>query len=431
MEQDVYLIYDIGKTNKKVFVFNQQGLIIDEYCEIMPEVYDEDGFTCDDILAIKNWVLGQYDKLLTNGNYNIVGINFATYGASFVYLNDHFEEITPLYNYLKPLERDVADSFFTKYFKKGKELDFTLETNSPYMGLLNSGLQLYWLKYVKPEKYLQVKVALHLPQYLSFLFTQKMVSDFTSIGCHTGLYSFSKKEYHKWVVSEELQNKLAPIVQINTYCTHNNLKIGYGLHDSSAALIPYIKKYKKPFVLVSTGTWCVNLNPFNQHPLTTKELQKDCLSFLQVNGLAVKASRIFLGKEHDYQCARIAAHFNVPRDFFKQTKFTPCLTNLFIPACMVGTGPRPEIFESEWDVATYATEHEAYNALMFGLMQLLFESLDLVVDAETEDIYIDGGFAANKIFTYLLTERYTNKKITVAQMPQATALGAFLNIVND
>ena len=32
----------------------------------------------------------------------------------------------------------------------------------------------------------------------------------------------------------------------------NDLQVGAGLHDSSAALIPYLVNFKEPFVLIST-----------------------------------------------------------------------------------------------------------------------------------------------------------------------------------
>jgi hypothetical protein len=87
-------------------------------------------------------------------------------------------------------------------------------------------------------------------------------------------------------------------------------------------LIPYLVNFHEPFILISTGTWCISLNPFNQLPLTKEELKDDCLSYLQYQGKPVKASRLFSGYEHEQQVKRIAAHFktdiikyrNVPFD---------------------------------------------------------------------------------------------------------------------
>ena len=47
---------------------------------------------------------------------------------------------------------------------------------------------------------------------------------------------------------------------------------GTGIHDSSSSLAPYIMAAKEPFILVSTGTWCISMNPYNHEALTADEL---------------------------------------------------------------------------------------------------------------------------------------------------------------
>ena len=56
--------------------------------------------------------------------------------------------------------------------------------------------------------------------------------------------------------------------------------VGVGLHDSSAALIPLSASFNEPFILLSTGTWCISLNPFNHTMLSDYELNQDCLCYL-------------------------------------------------------------------------------------------------------------------------------------------------------
>lgn len=40
------------------------------------------------------------------------------------------------------------------------------------------------------------------------------------------------------------------------------IKTGVGIHDSSASLVPYLQNSVDDFILVSTGTWCISMNPF-------------------------------------------------------------------------------------------------------------------------------------------------------------------------
>ncbi len=171
---------------------------------------------------------------------------------------------------------------------------------------LTPGLQLgYRLKLEKPQLFKKVKYALHLPQYLSFLLTGEYYSDMTSIGCHTALWDFEKNNYHDWVRNEGIAPKLAPIAPLDKALSvvlkGKNYKVGIGLHDSSAALIPYLVSFSEPFILLSTGTWCISLNPFDSSPLTTEELKMDCLCYIQYKGKSVKASRLFSGFEYDQQ----------------------------------------------------------------------------------------------------------------------------------
>jgi sugar (pentulose or hexulose) kinase len=426
--QDVFLIYDIGKTNKKCLVFSTDGRVLDEYMEQFVETEDEDGFPCEDLQKLEVWVLGQFELLQKNERYKIVGINFATYGASFVHIDANGKPLTALYNYLKPYPKEIEEQFFNTYFNSDAKA-FALATASPYMGMLNSGLQLYWLKHTQPAVWDKVQYSLHLPQYLSYLFTEKAVSDFTSIGCHTGLWSFENYNYEHWVVAEGIDKKL-PIINRQPNLDANNILIGTGLHDSSSALIPYLLQYKDPFLLISTGTWCVNLNPFNQQQLTTEALNKDCLHFLQANGKLVKASRIFLGKEHEYQAERIAKHFKIETDFYKSIGIAENvdIVNEFIPYCMEGTGPIPKKQLKDWDITVYTNAAQAYTALMHGLINLLKISIDLIDTKDVQQFYIDGGFASNKLFTYFLKQLYPTKEIKAVEFPQATALGAYFHL---
>ena len=45
------------------------------------------------------------------------------------------------------------------------------------------------------------------------------------------------------------------------FSEEDTIAVGAGLHDSSAALIPYLSAFREPFILLSPGTWCISLNP--------------------------------------------------------------------------------------------------------------------------------------------------------------------------
>jgi len=306
----VIAVFDVGKTNKKLFLFDEGYNIVFERSARFNETEDEDGFPCENLDSLKQSVFDSLSEIAKLKEFELKAVNFSAYGASFVYLDENGEAIAPLYNYLKPYPEDLKKQFYENY---GDEARFSFETASPALGSLNSGLQLYRIKYQRPELFRQIKYALHLPQYLSYLVSGQAFSDLTSIGCHTALWDFKQNDYHEWVKKEGIAEKLAPIhpadATVSPAIAGTGYTVGIGLHDSSAALIPYLVSFHEPFILLSTGTWAISLNPFNQSPLTEDELKNDCLNYIQYKGKPVKASRLFSGHEYEQEVKRIAAQY--------------------------------------------------------------------------------------------------------------------------
>ena len=308
---NVIAIFDIGKTNKKLFLFDEHYKIVWEQSSSFDATFDEDGESCENLSQLTEWVFRSLAGLSALPEYTIRAINFSAYGASFVNIGEDGKPVTPLYNYLKPFPEELRKKFYDTY---GGEVTLSMLTASPVLGSLNSGMQLYRLKEQQPELFSRIKYSLHLPQYLSFLLTGQACSEITSIGCHTNLWNFSQSHYHEWVYREGIIDKLAPILPSTSVLPLNPVFgegiAGIGLHDSSAAIIPYLESFREPFVLISTGTWCISMNPFNDSPLTVAELQKDCLCYMSYQGSPVKASRLFAGYEHEQQVRRLADHFH-------------------------------------------------------------------------------------------------------------------------
>jgi len=200
-------------SDKKCFLFDENYQEVWKEYVRFDEIKDEDGHLCDNIALIENWMITTFKKVISLDQYNVKAVNFSTYGASFVHINDKGEPVAPLYNYLKPLPEDILNQFYAKY---GSEMALAKETASPPLQMLNSGMQLYYLKYAKPEIFNKIRWSLHLPQYLSFLFNRKPVSEYTSIGCHTMLWDYSKNDYHRWVYEEGIDKILPPVAQDET-----------------------------------------------------------------------------------------------------------------------------------------------------------------------------------------------------------------------
>jgi len=412
-------IFDIGKTNKKLFLFDEQYNIVWERSRTCEQTVDEDGEPCEDWQQLNAFIQESLASIPTDLTPR--AINFSAYGASFVYLGKDGKPVAPLYNYLKPYPDELKEKFYTAH---GGEVTFSMLTASPVLGSLNSGMQLYRIKEEQPRLFEKIHHALHLPQYLSYLLTGTPCSDITSIGCHTNLWNFSQQHYHEWVYREGVIDKLAPIlpstsvlpVAVTPASMASGAGIplsGIGLHDSSAAMIPYFESFREPFLLISTGTWCISMNPFNDSPLTVAELQKDALCYMSYQGKPVKASRLFAGYEHEQEAQRLAEQFNVKPAAATAVVYDP------VTVQQVRSNPHrvPESFA------------QAYHQLMVGIMEKQVASTQLVLhDTDVKRIFVDGGFGMNQVYMHLLAEAFPDIEVFAASIPQATAIGAALAI---
>lgn len=436
MKLPVIAIFDVGKTNKKLFLFDEHYQIVYEKSARFIETLDEDGDPCENLESLRLSVFDSLREVFRRPEFDIKAINFSAYGASFVYIDEDGKPLAPLYNYLKVYPQDLKKKFYDTYGGEGK---FSKETASPVLGSLNSGMQLYRIKCERPELFSRIKYALHLPQYLSYLITGEAYSDITSIGCHTNLWDFTKNGYHRWVKEEGITGKLAPVIPsdavIPAAFPGNNYGVGVGLHDSSAALIPYLVNFKEPFVLISTGTWCISLNPFNQSPLTEDELEKDCLCYMQYRGKPVKASRLFAGFEHEQQVKRIAAYFNQNTGKYRTVEFNPEVIKQLQKKDMEKLGPavsKDQLQEpvfAQRELSSFTSDIEAYHQLILDLVARQYESTSLVLKGTgAKRIFVDGGFSKNAVYMNLLALFFPEMEIFAASMAQATAIGTALAI---
>ncbi len=439
-KKPVTAIFDIGKTNKKFFLFDEDlNEVYNSYIRLDP-IPDEDGFPSEPLGPLEKWMLSTFLTALHSPEFEIKRLNFSCHGASFVHTDSKGIPATPLYDYLKP----YPEALLTRFYEEngGKEA-FCKATSSPPLAMLNSGLQLYFIKYAKPGLFKDISHCFHFPQYLSFLFTGEKVSDYTSIGCHTGLWDFRENRYHQWVKNERIASLLPPIVPGNTLLETKKelggIPCGIGVHDSSAALLPYLKQEKGSFALLSTGTWAISINPFNKTPLSGKELAQDCLQFLSITGEPIKISRLFIGEEHKYQIERLYKHFELPLGTYKKLKFDAELFEKidrkpekhfgfhYLKPLDYGLTTAEE---TDWNA--FSDFNEAYHIFINELTDIQVASLRLVLDeAPVDRLFVDGGFNANDVFLGMLRKKLPGMEIIPSDFPNGSALGAAMLVTME
>ncbi|SHI58116.1 FGGY-family carbohydrate kinase [Pseudozobellia thermophila] len=428
----VTAVFDIGRTNKKFFLFD--GNFKEVYREYtrFEEITDEDGYPTEDLTALEHWAKSVFDRMIASPDFDIVALNFSCYGASLVHIDANGKVLAPLYNYMKPLKSEVVDSFYEAY---GPVDEFSRVTGSLNMGMLNTGMHLFWLKRERPEVFKKIKYSLHLPQYLSYLFTGIPVSEYTSIGCHTILWDYEKNKYHDWVFREGVDKKLPPIVDSNRTVSvafgDRNIEVGPGIHDSSSALLPYVRSISDPFLLVSTGTWSISINPFAKGMLTLDDIKRESMFNMRIDGSPVKVARLFLGNEYKLQVKELTARFGVPADYHRTVRFdgetffeiNKDFEPMFKWKSIEGRN------EPRATTIPYDKFEHAYHQLMLELVMLQVESIKSAIgDQPITDLYIDGGFSDNDVYINLLSYYLRDMKLRTTDASLGSALGAAIVI---
>jgi hypothetical protein len=150
----------------------------------------------------------------------------------------------------------------------------------------------------------------------------------------------------------------------------------------------------------------------------------------------VKSSRLFLGNMHETAVKILNDHFRTTEDFYKNVNFDQDLLNMLKSRysgdrrAFFKSGPGSREFKERIDLFDFKSFDEGYHQLMSELSDLTFEAIRLILPErdETENLYITGGFAKNKIFLKLLAKAFPSKKVYTSVISNATALGAALVI---
>lgn len=426
---EVIAVFDIGKTNKKVLLFDAQFNIVHMNEQKFETTTDEDGFECDDIEIIEKWIVSTVEEIAQNEKYDLKAVNFSTYGASLLFLDKEGKRMAPIYNYLKEVSEDSQNVLFAKY--GGKE-EFCRATASPALGaLLNVGVQILWYKNTHPESFQQLGDIVMFPQYLSYLFTEKVTVDSTYLGCHSFMWNYDKKQYHQWIEDEQIKLP-APIDSGSTFTVDvkgKQFEMGIGIHDSSASLVPYYLAVKEKFVLMSTGTWCVSMNPFNPESLTADELENNCLNYMSIDKQPVKSTMFFMGHIHDVNVEYIQHYFKVDPKTYKTVQYEENVAGEILKQnkqVFFKNGIPEKHVDEEVDLSQFSSFEEAYQQFMYDItlqsvkyLKITFPSTD-----DVESLIISGGFARNVIMMNYLVNLFPEKKVFTSEIDNASALGA-------
>ncbi len=443
--QDVSLILDVGKTNTKLFLFDASLKIVYERQTATIEKATADGLLQDDLDAVWSWFLAELEKIGREKQFRVRAINATSFGATLVHIDGEGNPLTPIYSYNSDPGSEL-DEAFNSWFASLPG-GHTRHATPHLSHFLIAAKQLFWLGRRHPEKASVIRYSLFLPQYLIYKLSGVLISEATSYGCHTGLWDFEMMAPSVAAI-EGLgwQTRIPRLADHGRLCQldaslvsllsgRGNIPVGAGMHDAAASLYPYLECLDDPFILITTGTWIIAQNPFARFALSEKDLQQDRLYYLTPQLQPVRAARIFAGQEHERQLQRITEHFGrAPQE--DNAELEPLLARFFAKPnegvltaeTLHGSGPFPNVPRGSWDLSVFSTPEQAYARLCLDLAVMTAYLIDNVAEPGQKRMIVDGGFTRNTWFLQILSMLVQPCQLFIADISNATALGAALSV---
>jgi sugar (pentulose or hexulose) kinase len=454
MNSSCIAVIDVGKTNKKVIVFDSSLKIVDEAYHAFEERVD--GLLhLEDLAAMSEWFIEQLS--IFAARYPIGAISVTTHGATAFCIDAAGQLALPPVAYTTQTPPAFADEFFHRF---GSRIDLQQRTATAEVGaLINVGKKIFLLQQLYPQQFASTAHILFFPQYIGFVLTGCYSCEPTSLGCHTYLYDFESKN-HSTVADQlgirdklpfplanpwDVLGKITPQLAQRTGLSVDTC-VTVGIHDSNASLLPYLVKGYKNFILNSTGTWCVAMHPTEEVRFAAEELGKLVFYNLSAFSQPVKTSIFMGGLEFEtYMAILHALHGRNDYPGFNLPLYQSIITendSFILPSVAQGTGlfpdsspciveagrvyPLDELRSGE-SCPPFFREFEKANAVLNLSLALQSEkALSMAGFSQSGHIFTEGGFRQNPSYNALLATLFPQAAVVRTDLAQATAFGAAL-----
>jgi sugar (pentulose or hexulose) kinase len=412
----VIAVIDIGKTNAKVALVDLARLAETDVRKTPNDVLRDGLYPHYDTERLWTFIL---DSLRDLGRTApIDAISITTHGATAALVDEAGDLALPILDY----EYAGTEATAADYDRVRPPFD---ETGSPRLPVgLNLGAQLYWQQQAFPDQWAKVTSILMYPQYWGMRLTGARMSEATSLGCHTDLWSPHRRALSPMVLQRgwsplfppiaKAANRLGTLLPAIAERTGLSAKtpVQVGIHDSNASLLPHLLSRQAPFSVLSTGTWVIAL-AIGAKPLPL-DPARDTLINVNALGAPTPSARFMGGRENAVLGEGLVEATADDIDaVFKEGI-------MYLPSAQQGSGPFPDAV-GHWTAE--ATRGERRAALSFYLAMMAATCLDLIgADGPT---IIEGPFAANAEFAKMLRAA-TGRDVITEAAGTGTSIGAAL-----
>ncbi len=452
MEEYHIAVLDIGKTNKKIIIFDAQLSIVDEKFTRIPEIED-DGILYDDVDSLKHWILDTLSELSTV--YNIKAISTSAHGATYSFVDENMESVVPQIAY----NIDPGEQFHEDFYKLcGDPVELQKTTATPNFNLLiNPGKGIHYTQKKFSKEWGKASHLLLYAQYFGAWLTGNVCADPTYVGNHSYLWDFTKNDWSS--VTDKLGiREILPQTFMNPWDVMGKIKpeiaeqtglgkdtvVSVGIHDSNGSMLPYIVSMKEPFLLNSTGTWCVIMNEKEEVRFEEDELGKVVFYNMNAFWKPIKTAIFLGGMEFEHysnllQKIHNRTDYPVFNEQFVQ-KIIHDQDKFILPSVAKGIGQfpdsNPRIIEGDKiypldDVDSdkvvpgfFNNYEEALAVLNLSLAIQTKVSFERAGIAPGIQIFTEGGFSKNDSYNTMLTSFYPGSSFYLTDLKEASAFGA-------
>ncbi|KQV70448.1 hypothetical protein [Rhizobium sp. Root1220] len=404
-------VFDLGKTNSKLFVINGDGEVVGE-ARAKPVWREVGDIRVLDDEALFGWMNIELKKAVEA--YGVRHLIFSGHGCTFALVADDRLH-HPILDYEQEPPADVAAriDLLTPPFD---------ETFSPRLPLgFNYGRHILWLQDRDPRLLETTDSILSYPQFWSWKFSGKVASEVSYLGCHSHLWAPHADDFSSLVYQQGWRSKMPAVVAAGEVLgTHRveiadgtcaDVAVHNGLHDSNSALYYYRSLGFHDFTLISTGTWVII---FNQAcPLEALDRERDMLANVTVDHVPAATIRFMGGREYD------VASGGWNRSISKVAIEAVIAKGCFALPSFAAGGPFPG-FEGMFVGPQVSGEERAAVALLYVAL-MSDASLDLI--HSTNDIVIDGGLLKADLYAPILAA-LRQQAVFTSSNPEGSAFGA-------
>jgi L-fuculokinase len=413
-------VFDLGKTNIKVVVFDSSGNALAERARANAPLKADPECPYLSLDAKGAWafLIGALKDV--GARFPIEAISIATHGAAGVVLTEDGLALPPM-----DYEFGGFGVIDADYEAARPPFEETLSPNLPRG--LNLGRQVFYLQRHFPAEFAGARAFLAYPQYFAWRLSGVMASEVTSLGAHTDLWRPTEGQLSS-MVDKLGWRRLFPAMR-NAWDALGTLKtdvaaatglspkvrVFCGAHDSNASLVPHLASRRDPFTVISTGTWVIIMAVGGKGRLDPKV---DMLGNVDVRGEPVPTARFMGGREFAVLAGEAPAdpdEADVSAMVASGALALPAFSDQGGPfAGRVGRieGQAPATPRARAALATL------YAALMTAhLLQRLEAPGDLIVE---------GGFTRSPAFAAVLARLMPGRRVVVAPMSAGAAAGVAL-----